>query len=222
MRSMASLSCAFGFAARWVRPRKARAATASAVQPGRLAQGPEENSGRSGLVTGFAGAATTAACGSLMGELRGQGDVPECAPLALIGDAPGDGLGDLVVAAKGEGPILWRSRRQRRGKEAGCRKPARPPRSLAARLAASGAARADLGRVVPRGRDGAARVRAALDRGGADRDRRGDPRGPGVRHRRWAAADGTVRGRRIWLHCVGMGVFSNALPFALLSWAQDR
>jgi drug/metabolite transporter (DMT)-like permease len=30
----------------------------------------------------------------------------------------------------------------------------------------------------------------------------------------------TSRGRRIWLHCVGMGVFSNALPFALLSWGQ--
>src|SRR6218665_882538 len=28
----------------------------------------------------------------------------------------------------------------------------------------------------------------------------------------------TGHGRRIWLHCVGMGVFSNALPFALLSW----
>ena len=33
---------------------------------------------------------------------------------------------------------------------------------------------------------------------------------------------GTARGRRIWLHCVGMGVFSNALPFALLSWAQEQ
>jgi drug/metabolite transporter (DMT)-like permease len=31
---------------------------------------------------------------------------------------------------------------------------------------------------------------------------------------------GTPRGRRIWLHCVGMGLFSNALPFALLSWGQ--
>ncbi len=31
---------------------------------------------------------------------------------------------------------------------------------------------------------------------------------------------GTPRGRRIWLHCVGMGIFSNALPFALLSWGQ--
>ncbi len=33
---------------------------------------------------------------------------------------------------------------------------------------------------------------------------------------------GTARGRRIWLHCCGMGFFSNALPFALLSWAQER
>lgn len=27
-------------------------------------------------------------------------------------------------------------------------------------------------------------------------------------------------GRRIWLHCAGMAVFSNALPFTLLSWGQ--
>jgi drug/metabolite transporter (DMT)-like permease len=32
----------------------------------------------------------------------------------------------------------------------------------------------------------------------------------------------TARGRRIWLHCIGMAVFSNALPFALLAWAQQR
>ena len=32
----------------------------------------------------------------------------------------------------------------------------------------------------------------------------------------------TGRGRRIWLHCIGMGLFSNALPFALLSWAQRQ
>lgn len=31
---------------------------------------------------------------------------------------------------------------------------------------------------------------------------------------------GAARGRRIWLHCLGMGLFSNALPFALLSWGQ--
>ena len=33
---------------------------------------------------------------------------------------------------------------------------------------------------------------------------------------------GSARGRRIWLHCAGMAVFSNALPFALLAWAQQR
>lgn len=32
----------------------------------------------------------------------------------------------------------------------------------------------------------------------------------------------SARGRRIWLHCAGMAVFSNALPFALLAWAQQR
>ena len=31
---------------------------------------------------------------------------------------------------------------------------------------------------------------------------------------------GTARGRLTWLHCAGMGIFSNALPFALLSWGQ--
>ncbi|MCQ8115733.1 EamA family transporter, partial [Vibrio parahaemolyticus] len=30
------------------------------------------------------------------------------------------------------------------------------------------------------------------------------------------------RGRRIWLHCVGMGLFSNALPFSLLAWGQRQ
>jgi drug/metabolite transporter (DMT)-like permease len=29
-----------------------------------------------------------------------------------------------------------------------------------------------------------------------------------------------LRGRRIWLHALGMGVLSNALPFSLLSWGQ--
>jgi len=28
-------------------------------------------------------------------------------------------------------------------------------------------------------------------------------------------------GRRIWCHCIGMGVFTNALPFSLLSWGQQ-
>jgi drug/metabolite transporter (DMT)-like permease len=32
----------------------------------------------------------------------------------------------------------------------------------------------------------------------------------------------TLRGRRIWLHCVGMGLFSNALPFSLLAWGQRQ
>jgi drug/metabolite transporter (DMT)-like permease len=33
---------------------------------------------------------------------------------------------------------------------------------------------------------------------------------------------GTARGRRIWLHCIGMGLCSNALPFALLAWGQRQ
>jgi drug/metabolite transporter (DMT)-like permease len=33
---------------------------------------------------------------------------------------------------------------------------------------------------------------------------------------------GSERGRRIWLHCLGMGLFSNALPFALLAWGQRQ
>lgn len=32
----------------------------------------------------------------------------------------------------------------------------------------------------------------------------------------------TAHGRRVWLHCIGMGVLSNALPFALLPWGQER
>jgi drug/metabolite transporter (DMT)-like permease len=28
--------------------------------------------------------------------------------------------------------------------------------------------------------------------------------------------------RRIWLHCLGMGVFTNAIPFSLLSWGQQH
>jgi len=32
----------------------------------------------------------------------------------------------------------------------------------------------------------------------------------------------TTRGRRVWLHCFGMAVFSNALPFSLLSWGQEH
>ncbi|MXU65524.1 DMT family transporter [Oceanomicrobium pacificus] len=33
---------------------------------------------------------------------------------------------------------------------------------------------------------------------------------------------GTATGKRIWLHCAGMGIFSNALPFSLLSWGQQH
>ncbi len=33
---------------------------------------------------------------------------------------------------------------------------------------------------------------------------------------------GSARGRRIWLHCIGMAVFSNALPFTLLAWGQRQ
>lgn len=32
----------------------------------------------------------------------------------------------------------------------------------------------------------------------------------------------TRTGRRTWLHCLGMGLLSNALPFALLSYAEQR
>lgn len=31
----------------------------------------------------------------------------------------------------------------------------------------------------------------------------------------------TKTDRRIWLHCLGMGIFTNALPFSLLSWGQQ-
>ena len=30
----------------------------------------------------------------------------------------------------------------------------------------------------------------------------------------------TPTGRRIWLHCIGMGLFTNAIPFSLLAWGQ--
>jgi len=30
----------------------------------------------------------------------------------------------------------------------------------------------------------------------------------------------TPTGKRIWLHCFGFAIFTNALPFSLLSWAQ--
>ena len=28
-------------------------------------------------------------------------------------------------------------------------------------------------------------------------------------------------GLKIWLHCLGMGLFSNVLPFSMLSWGQQ-
>lgn len=31
----------------------------------------------------------------------------------------------------------------------------------------------------------------------------------------------TATQRRIWLHCIGMGLFTNAIPFSLLSWGQQ-
>ncbi len=30
----------------------------------------------------------------------------------------------------------------------------------------------------------------------------------------------TPTGKRVWLHCLGFAIFTNALPFSLLSWAQ--
>ncbi len=32
----------------------------------------------------------------------------------------------------------------------------------------------------------------------------------------------TATRRRIWLHCLGMGLFTNAIPFSLLSWGQQH
>jgi len=32
---------------------------------------------------------------------------------------------------------------------------------------------------------------------------------------------GAATQRRIWLHCLGMGLFTNAIPFSLLSWGQQ-
>lgn len=33
---------------------------------------------------------------------------------------------------------------------------------------------------------------------------------------------GTSTGKRIWLHCLGFAIFTNAVPFSLLSWAQQH
>ncbi|MEC7305172.1 MAG: DMT family transporter, partial [Pseudomonadota bacterium] len=29
-------------------------------------------------------------------------------------------------------------------------------------------------------------------------------------------------GRRVWIHCIGMGMFTNAIPFSLLAWGQQH
>ena len=42
----------------------------------------------------------------------------------------------------------------------------------------------------------------------------------GTGHRLPGFADPTER--RIWLHCFGMGLFTNALPFSLLAWGQQQ
>jgi len=34
-------------------------------------------------------------------------------------------------------------------------------------------------------------------------------------------AFGTRTDKRVWLHCFGMGMFTNAIPFSLLSWGQQ-
>ena len=31
----------------------------------------------------------------------------------------------------------------------------------------------------------------------------------------------TAQNRRVWLHCFGMGMFTNAIPFSLLAWGQQ-
>ena len=31
----------------------------------------------------------------------------------------------------------------------------------------------------------------------------------------------TAQDRRVWLHCLGMGMFTNAIPFSLLAWGQQ-
>ena len=32
----------------------------------------------------------------------------------------------------------------------------------------------------------------------------------------------SATGRRVWLHCIGMGMFTNAIPFSLLAWGQQH
>ena len=31
----------------------------------------------------------------------------------------------------------------------------------------------------------------------------------------------SATGRRVWIHCIGMGMFTNAIPFSLLAWGQQ-
>ena len=32
----------------------------------------------------------------------------------------------------------------------------------------------------------------------------------------------SATGRRVWVHCIGMGMFTNAIPFSLLAWGQQH
>ena len=32
----------------------------------------------------------------------------------------------------------------------------------------------------------------------------------------------SASGRRVWMHCIGMGIFTNAIPFSLLAWGQQH
>ena len=32
----------------------------------------------------------------------------------------------------------------------------------------------------------------------------------------------SATGRRVWMHCIGMGMFTNAIPFSLLAWGQQH
>ena len=32
----------------------------------------------------------------------------------------------------------------------------------------------------------------------------------------------SATGRRVWIHCIGMGMFTNAIPFSLLAWGQQH
>ena len=32
----------------------------------------------------------------------------------------------------------------------------------------------------------------------------------------------SATGRRVWIHCISMGMFTNAIPFSLLAWGQQH